>query len=310
MTQSNRTRPATDSPEWLLDGREVRVSNLDKLFWPSLGLTKRELLAYYLDLSPEVLPYLHGRPLVLKAYPDGADGPYYFRQDLPQYAPAWLRRYETQPVSRRRTKRMPIVEDRASLVWLANQGAIELHPWLSTVAAPERPDYVMFDLDVESVEYFSLALEAASLLRAMLGRLDVQAFPKTSGGNGLHVLIPIATLYSFDETRAWVRAVAERLQQRHPQLVTTSSARQGREKKVLVDYAQNGFGKTTVAPYSVRPRPEATVSAPLSWAEVEAGRVRPADFWIGSLRRRVEEHGDLFTPSRGLAQRLTPLRDP
>ena len=293
---------------WEFEGRRVAVTNPGKPFWPDDGLTKVDLLRYYRDVGPVLLPHIKDRPLVMKSFPEGVNGPFYFRQNLAASAPAWLQRFETEPRSEHRTKRMPIVNDVASLVWLANQAAIEIHPWLSHTDAPDRPDLVVFDLDVSTLEHFPLALRTAVGLHSLLDGLGLRAFPKTTGGDGLHVYVPIERRYSFDETRAWAKRIAEQMASERPERITTDATVATRMDKVLIDYAQNGYGKTTVAAYSVRPLPGATVSAPLLWEEVAAGSVRPSDFRISTMRDRLEREGDLLASMLELHQRLPAPR--
>jgi bifunctional non-homologous end joining protein LigD len=191
---------------------------------------------------------------------------------------------------------MPLAQDVAALTWLANQAAIEMHPWLSRLDEPEQPDYVVFDLDILDAALFPRALEAALRVREAVEAQGLACYAKTSGGDGVHVYIPIRRGPSFEQTRAWALRLAEGLRDSAPDLFTTESQIKGRERLVLIDYAQNGMGKTTVAAYSARPRPGATVSMPLAWDEVEAGAVRPGDFTIRTAPRRLAERGDLFAP--------------
>jgi bifunctional non-homologous end joining protein LigD len=308
-TRGERPQPPPNAAreQWTFAGRRVAVSHLSKLFWPAAGLTKGDLLNYYRAIGPVLLPYIKDRPLVMKPFPNGAGGASYYRQNLPATAPDWLQRFQTESTSVRRTKQMPVVNDLAALIWLVNQAAIEIHPWLSRIDRPERPDVIVFDLDVTSPESFPLALAIADRLRLALEHLGLQAFPKTSGGDGLHVYVPVEREYSYRETRAWAQRLASGLASEDPTQVTTESALQGRRAKVLIDYAQNGFGKTTVAPYSVRPRLEATVSAPLTWEEVQGSTVRPQDFRLQTMSDRLARSGDLWQPLLGMRQRLPHL---
>jgi bifunctional non-homologous end joining protein LigD len=276
----------------------VTITNPDKPFWPAEDITKRDLAAYYQSVAPALLPHLRDRPLVMKPFPNGITGHFYFRQTLPSTAPDWLPRWQHAPQTggRTRTNQMPMVDDIDSLLWLVNQAVIEMHPWLSRIDAPQEPDFVVFDLDVLDVERFPLALEVALLLRAAVEAQGLRAYPKTTGGDGAHVYVPIARGPSFEQTRAWALEVAEELRRAHPELLTTESHIAGREDLVLIDYAQNALGKTTVAPYSARPRPGAPVSMPLDWQEVADARVRPSDFTIRTAPARLAERGDLFAP--------------
>ncbi len=293
--------------ERMPDGHTVTVTHPDKVLWPADGITKGDLVGYYRAVAPVLLPHLRDRPLVMRPFPGGIEGPSYYRQTLPRTAPAWLPRYRYTARSDRRVNAMPIVDGEAALVWLANQAAIELHPWLSRIDRPDAPDYVVLDLDVSGVERFPLALEAALLVRAELERLGLRGYPKTSGGDGVHVYVPIARGPDYETTRRWAESLALRLEQSHPALITTALRVAGRETRVLIDYAQNALGRTTVAPYSARPRPSAPVSAPLTWDEVAGGRVRPGDFTLRTMPARIAAAGDLFAPVLAGGQSLPPV---
>lgn len=292
----------------LLSGdRTVAITNPDKVLWPADAITKGDLIAYYRAVAPVLLPHILDRPLVLKPYPDGIAGKSFYRQTLPRSAPDWLPRYRHAAKADGRINEMPVLDGEAALVWVANQAAIELHPWLSRTDRPKQPDYVVFDLDIVRPELFDRVLAVALLLRDELARLGLTGHPKTTGGDGLHVYVPIARGPEYEHTRAWAQALAERLERAHPALVSTDVGLSGREEKVLVDYAQNSLGRTTVAPYSVRPRPGATVSAPLTWQEVEEGRVRPAHVTLRTMPERLAAAGDLFAPVLAGGQTLKPL---
>jgi bifunctional non-homologous end joining protein LigD len=191
---------------------------------------------------------------------------------------------------------MPLAQDLAALTWLANQAAIEMHPWLSRVDAPEQPDYVVLDLDILEPAFFPRLLEASLIVREAVERHGLAAYPKTTGGDGLHLYVPIRRGALFDDTRGWALALANALRDAHPDVFSIESKIAGRERLVLIDYAQNALGKTTVAPYSVRPRPGATVSMPVTWEDIKEGEIRPADFTIRTAPARIRERGDLFAP--------------
>lgn len=293
-----------------LGGHEVAITNPDRVLWPDDGITKGDLIAYYRAIAAVLLPHLAGRPLVMRPFPSGIAGKAYYRQSLPASAPLWMPRYRYVAKADQRPNSMPVVDDEASLVWLANQAAIEVHPWLSRIDRPDAPDYVVFDLDVMQAESFPLALEAGLLLRAELAGLGLRGYPKTTGGDGLHIYVPLARGPDYTATRAWAQGLALRLERQHPALITSVAGVTGRRQKVLVDYAQNSLGRTTVAPYSARPRPGAPVSTPLTWQEVEAGVVRPSDFVMGSVLQRVDAVGDLFRPVLVGGQSLPPGGNP
>jgi bifunctional non-homologous end joining protein LigD len=282
------------------------VTNPEKVLWPGERITKGELVRYYQEVAPVLLPHLHDRPLVMKPYPNGIEGRFYYRQTLPKTAPAWLPQWTHTPRAGAQPNHMPLAQDRAALTWLANQAAIEVHPWLSRVDAPEQPDYVVFDLDILEPTLFPRLLEASLIVREAVEHHGLAAYPKTTGGDGLHLYVPIRRGATFDETREWALSLANALRDAHPGVFSTESKIAGRERLVLIDYAQNALGKTTVAPYSVRPRPGATVSMPVTWDEIKAGRIRPADFSIGTVPARIRERGDLFAPVLNGSEPLPP----
>ena len=282
----------------------VEVTHPERVLWPEDGITKGDLAAYYKSVADTVLAHVQGRPLVLKPYPRGIYAPAYYRQTLPKTAPEWLPRYLYTARADGGVNEMALADSEDVLMWLANQAAIELHPWLSRTDAPEQPDFVVFDLDILQAERFDQALRVALLLRDALAEVGLRGYPKTTGGDGVHVYVPIERGPSYASTRSFANALAVRLEREYPKLISTASAMAGREQKVLVDYAQNALGKTTVAAYSVRPRPGAPVSAPLTWDEVEAGKVHPSDFTIRTAPRRLAQLGDLFAPVLGGGQSL------
>ena len=301
------TSKAQSKATWQVGGRDVGVTNLDKLFWPEQGFTKGDLLEFYRAIAPTLLPYLNDRPFIMRLWPDGISGKNFYRWRLPAHAPEWLERFVYQLQTAQRTAEMPIVDDPAELIWVVNQGVIEMHPWVATRQHPEQPTWMFFDLDPVASVSFERVLEVAGWIGEMLDALGLLGLPKTSGGDGLHIFVPLAPLYSFDEVRAWLGSFIEQLEQRHPGAVTSDKRLAAREGKVLIDYAQNAMGKSIVAPYSVRAKPEAPVSTPLRWDEVREGKVKPADFTIRTVRERLEQVGDLFRAIGNRAQSLPKL---
>jgi bifunctional non-homologous end joining protein LigD len=293
---SNQTAPAG-----------FALTHPERVLWPDEGITKGDLAAHYQAVASVLLPHVRDRPVVLRPYPQGVGGASYYRQSLPASAPAWLPRYEYVAKADARPNEMLVVQNEPSLLWLVNQAAIELHPWLSRTDRPDAPDFAVFDLDILDGTLFPLALRAALLLRDELESRGVRCYPKTSGGDGIHVYVPLERGPGYAETRAWSQAVAESLRSRHPDILATDVRLADRQHKVLIDYAQNSLGRTTASVYSVRPRPGATVSTPLTWDEVEAGEVRPAGFTIRTVPARVQSLGDLFAPVLTGGQRLPEM---
>ena len=278
--------------------RVLKLSNLDKIFFPESGLTKGDLLAYYRDVAPVLVPHLKNRPFTMKRYPDGRDGKFFFQKDAPKHMPEWIDRKAFRATSREsRQKRMityPLVNDELALLWMANMGCIDMNVWYSRVDRPERPEFVLFDLDPSPDVGFPEVVQVALLVKDVLDALELEGYPKTSGSDGMHVLVPIQRRYTYADTREFADIVAKTLERTHRGLVTTQWAKSKR-RGVLIDANQNGEGKTIASVYSVRPREGAPVSTPLRWDEVNE-KLDPLDFTMDIVRGRIEKHGDLFEP--------------
>lgn len=292
------------SKPWRIDGRLINVSSLDKVFWPEDGLTKGDMLGYYKEIAPTLLPYLRNRPVTLRVFPNGIHNFSYYRRDLPDNAPAWMRSVDYRPGTSEGTTRLPLVDDAAGLVWLANQGSIEFHLWASQMADLAQPDQVIFDLDPGDEASFTDVLQAALRLRDSLAQQGLRGYAKTSGGQGLHVYMPLSPGYSFDTVREWVKTLAEQLAASYPQLIAVAHGATHRGRLVTIDHAQNSIGRNTAAPYTLRALPGATVSTPLSWDEIEEGHVRPSDFTLRTVPDRLKQLGDIFSPVLHADQRL------
>jgi bifunctional non-homologous end joining protein LigD len=276
-------------------GRTLRLSNLDKPFWPEEGITKGDLVAYYRDVAAVLVPHLRGRPFTMKRYPDGWQGKHFFQKHAPSHMPDWIPRAPFPASTREGEQRIveyALVNDELALLWMANMGCIDLHTWASRIDRPDRPDWVVFDLDPSEGAGFADVVEVALLVRQALELLELESFPKTSGSRGIHVLVPITRRHSYAEARELADIVAGALARAHPGLVTTEWAKEKR-RGVLVDANQNGPGKTNASVYSVRPRAGAPVSTPLRWDEVTSG-LDPASFTMDVVLDRVARHGDLF----------------
>ncbi|HEX2303966.1 MAG TPA: DNA ligase D [Gaiella sp.] len=275
--------------------RTLKLSNLDKVFFPEEGITKGELLAYYRDVADVLVPHLRKRPFTMKRYPDGWQGKSFFQKQAPSHMPDWIETAAFPASTREGEKRVidyALVEDELALLWMVNMGCIDMHAWASRVDRPQRPDWVMFDLDPSEGAGFEEVIEVALLVRQTLEVLELESVPKTSGSRGIHVLVPITRRHGFDEVREFAGIVAGALARAHPGLVTTEWTRAKRQG-VLVDANQNGPGKTTASVYSVRPRAGAPVSAPLRWDEVRPG-LDTASFTMDAVLERVAREGDLF----------------
>lgn len=303
---SNVRRERMPVPSILKSGRrELRLSNLDKSFWPDEGITKGDLIAYYRDVAHVLVPHLRGRPFTMKRYPDGWQGKNFFQKQAPSHMPAWIPRAPFPASTREGEKKVidyALVDHELALLWMANMGCIDLHTWASRADRPERPDWVMFDLDPSVGAGFAEVVEVARLVRETLDLLELESFPKTSGSRGIHVLVPIARRHSFAAAREFASIVAGALARAHPDLVTTEWAKEKR-RGVLVDANQNGPGKTNASVYSVRPRAGAPVSTPLRWDEV-VPELDPTTFTMDAVLDRVARDGDLFAGVLGGKQSL------
>ncbi len=283
-------------PDEIRRGRKtLRLSNLDKPFWPDEGITKGELLAYYRDAAEVLVPHLRKRPFTMKRYPDGWQGKSFFQKQSPSHIPDWIQTAPFPASTREGEKRVidyALVDDDLALLWMVNMGCIDMHTWASRADRPERPDWVMFDLDPSEGATFEDVVQVALLVRETLDVLGLESAPKTSGSRGIHVLVPIARRHGFGEVREFAGIVAGALARAHPGLVTTEWTKAKRQG-VLVDANQNGPGKTTASVYSVRPRPGAPVSTPLRWDEVKPG-LDTQTFTMDVVLERVTREGDLF----------------
>jgi bifunctional non-homologous end joining protein LigD len=294
--------------------RSVRVTSADRVLFPGDGVTKGDLVSYYVDVAPVLVPHLRNRPFTLKRYPHGIRERPYFQKQAPQGLPSWIptRQFRTWPrEGGSRLVDFVLVNEPAAVAWMVQMNCIDMNAWYSRVDKPERPDYVVFDLDPpESRNGFAQAIRVAHLIREALERLELRSYVKTSGADGIHVLLPITRRSTFPETYELAELVSRKLEAENPGLVTTEWLKKKRHG-VLVDHRQNGHGKTIASAYSVRPKPGAPVSTPLRWEEL-GEKVRPRDFGMREALERVERHGDLFEPvlkgGQGLGQALRQLR--
>ncbi len=288
--------------------RRVRLTSPDKLLFPGDGVTKRDLADYYAAIGDTMVPHLRNRPFTLKRYPYGIRGQPYFAKQAPKGKPSWVptRQFRTWPrEGGSRLVDFALVNEPAAAVWMVQMNCIDMNAWYSRVDKPERPDYVVFDLDPpESRNGFAQAIEVAHLVHEALERLELRSYVKTSGADGIHVLVPITRRSTYKDTYELAELVSRGLEAEHPGLVTTEWLKKKR-RGVLVDHRQNGHGKTIASAYSVRPKPGAPVSTPLRWEEL-GPKVRPRDFGMQEALKRVEKHGDLFEPVLKGGQALRP----
>ena len=305
-------KPAVDvrreRPAEVEEGK-VKLSNLDKPFWADLGITKGDLIDYYTAVAEVLVPHLRDRPFTMRRYPDGAYGKAFFQKDAPKGMPEWIPRFHVEVSTRERPPKKrwidaPIVNDEDALLWMVNMGCIDMNAWYSRVDRPDRPDFVLFDLDPSPDVGFSEVVQVALLVKEALDTLGLVSFPKTSSADGMHVLVPVERRYTYAQTRELCEIVAGAIARTHRGLATTEWSK-AKRRGVLIDANQNGEGKTIASAYSVRPRPGAPVSTPLRWEEVDESLDATA-FTMEVVRERIRRHGDLFEGVLTTRQRLEP----
>jgi len=296
-----------------VDGRSLRLSNREKVLYPTAGFTKGELIDYYAAIAPVLVPHLKGRPLTLKRYPNGVEAPYFYEKRCPAHRPDWVK---TAPIwSERHKQRIDycLVDDLPTLLWVANLASIELHTSLSPASDVDTPTTVVFDLDPGEPAGMLECVRVALMLREIFESLELCGFVKSSGSKGLQVYLPLNTPVTYQQTKSFSRALAELLEARHPRLVVSRMAKGLREGKVFIDWSQNDVHKTTVCAYSLRASERPAISTPLAWDEVESFAKRraraksPLSFEPRELSRRVQREGDLFAGVLTLQQSLPAL---
>jgi bifunctional non-homologous end joining protein LigD len=274
-------------------GRKVKLTNLRKPFWPELGVTKGDLLRYYLRISPVLLPHLVDRAMVMKRYPNGAAGKFFFQKRAPKPRPDWIEICSIEHASGNIID-FPVIRDLPSLLWVVNLGCIDLNPWYARCDDIDRPDYLHFDLDPVAPSGFEKVLETAKILHRALDALGMPNVVKTTGSAGMHIYVPIVRGPLQKQVWTFAKRMAKSLEQLYPDVITAEYRIEKRPPdRVLVDYNQNAWGRTLASVYSVRPKPRATVSAPVTWAEVDKG-IRMEDFRIDNMPERVRRRGDLW----------------
>ncbi len=277
------------------EGRTVKLTNLRKLFWPKLNITKRDLLQYYSDISPVLLPHLKHRAMVMKRYPNGAEGDFFFMKHAPPHRPQWVSICSILHGSGNLVD-FPVIDHLAELLWVVNLGCIDLNQWYAPCDDVDRPDYLHFDLDPTPEASFDQALETSIVVRDALRSLGMESYAKTTGSRGIHLYVPIVRGPSQKEVWTFAKAFAQLMAKRRPDLITAEYKIAKRPaERILVDYNQNAWGRTLASVYSVRPRPLATVSTPVTWEEIERG-IEIDDFRMGSVPARVAKVGDLWQP--------------
>ena len=295
-----------------IQGQNLKLSNLEKVLYPATGFTKKDVIDYYARIAPALLPHLHGRALTRKRYPDGVEGEPFFEKNAPMHKPDWVKTAPVWSGHNRRTVNYVLANDMATLIWLANLAALELHPSLALSTDIECPTAMVFDLDPGPPANVVQCCQVATWLRDIFEHLGLQSFPKTSGSKGLQLYVPLNTPTTFDATKMFSHALAQLLEQEHRDLVVSDMKKSIRTGKVFVDWSQNDEHKTTIAVYSLRAREHSTVSTPVTWDEVER-TLKKKDagllvFESSQTIARVEKMGDLFEPVLELKQKLPNLK--
>ncbi len=293
-----------DSDAFEVDGKRVRVTHLNKVMWPDDQLTKRDLIAHYVRVAPVLLPYLRDRPLSMQMFPDGITGNHFWRKDKPSHAPEWIKSWTYHG---EKTKDYIVVNDLATLVWVANAASIDLHPWHSRIDAPDQPDWAVFDLDPAEGATFENVITIARLTGVALDHYGLRSVLKTTGQTGLQIYVPIRRGPDYGVVRGWVEGVARAIGRIVPELVSWEWSVKARTGRVRIDYTQNIINKTLNAPYTVRAVPRAPVSAPITWTDLDDPALRPDGWTVRTIAERIAQTGDLFAGALAGDQVLPPL---
>jgi DNA ligase D-like protein (predicted polymerase)/DNA ligase D-like protein (predicted 3'-phosphoesterase) len=285
-----------ETKEVQVDGHALIFKHLSKIYWPKEGFTKRQLLNYYYEASPFILPYLKDRPQSLNRFPNGIGGESFYHKDVTATAPEWVKQFPYK--TNGENKNFLVVEDTASILWMANLGAIEMNPWNSRIQTPDHPDWCIIDLDPTDKNTFDEVIKTALVTKEVLDDFNVMAYPKTSGSTGMHIYIPLGAKYTYDESQMFAQIIATEVRDRLSSLTSIERMTNKRKGKIYVDFLQNRPKATLAAPYSVRPKPGATVSMPLEWDEIKKG-LKMNQFTMENALAQVRERSDLFKPVLG-----------
>ena len=280
-----------------INGHELKFSNLDKIFWPKEKITKRDLINYYYQVAPYILPYLKERPQSMNRFPDGVEGEQFYYKDVTGRAPDWVETYLYHSEKDHRDRKYLVGKDEATLLYMANLGCIEMNPWNSTIKKPDNPTFCIIDLDPDQ-NSFDQVVETALVTRDILADMGVPCYCKTSGSTGLHIYIPLGNKYTYEQSKEFARAIVTLVNRELPEITSIERIIKEREGKMYLDFLQNRPHATIACVYSVRPKPGATVSMPLHWDEVKKG-LKISDFTIFNALERLEQEGDIFKPVLG-----------
>ncbi|MFZ0314669.1 MAG: non-homologous end-joining DNA ligase [Candidatus Korobacteraceae bacterium] len=294
-----------------VEGKHLKLSNLDKVLYPEAGFTKGQVIDYYVRIAPVLLPHLHGRPLTMKRYPNGVNGMFFYEKNCPSHRPDWVKTARVWSEGNKRWMDYCVFEDLATLVWAANLADLELHTSLSLGKDVLRPNFLVFDLDPGPPANIVQCCQVGLWVRDIFAKLKLQSFAKTSGSKGLQIYVPLNSAVTYDQTKSFAHQLARLLERQHPQLVVSDMKKSLRTNKVLVDWSQNDDHKTTVCVYSLRAKERPTASTPVTWEEVESclkkGDPSLLVFEAGEVLERAKKYGDLFAPVLKLKQKMPPL---
>jgi len=296
-TRKTLLNPAEETQVKKINGHELKFTNLSKIYWPKEKITKRDLINYYYQVAPYILPYLKNRPQSMNRHPDGITGESFYFKDVTGKAPEWVETFRYHSSADNRDRNYLVAKDEASLLYMASLGCIEMNPWHSRVETEDYPDWCIIDLD-PAKNTFDQVIEAANVTKSVLDSMGIIAYPKTSGSTGIHIYIPLGAKYSYEQSKEFARVVARMVHEALPSFTSIERAVKNRSGKMYVDFLQNRPQATVSAPYSLRPKPGATVSMPLYWEEVKKG-LKMSDFTIYNAVERLKREGDIFKPVIG-----------
>ena len=299
--------PGDETQVRKVEGRELKFSNLSKIYWPDDKISKRDMLNYYYRVAPFILPYLKDRPLSLNRFPNGIKGKSFYQKDVKDKVPDWTEKLPYRAEGDNTDKEFLVGSGEATLLYIANMGTIEMNPWSSRTAKPDNPDWCILDLDPDKTNTFDEVIETALMVKEMLDQLKIPGYCKTSGSTGLHIYIPLGAKYTYDQSQLLGKFIATQVQLALPELTSIERMTRKRKGQIYIDYLQNRPQATLAAPYSLRPKPGATVSMPLHWEEVKKG-LKMKDFTIKNSMARLESEGDIFKPVLGKGINLSRLK--
>jgi bifunctional non-homologous end joining protein LigD len=278
--------------------QKLKFTNLKKIYWKKEGITKGDMLNYYAQIAPYILPYMKDRPQSLHRHPEGINGLHFFQKDMRGKIPDWISRHKSFSESNNETIEYMVCNDEATLLYMANLGCIEMHPWHSRVQKPDNPDYCLIDLDPDKNNTYEQVMEVAHLVKQLLDDVGAECYPKTSGSTGLHIYIPLGAKYSYEQSKQLAELIVNLINQELPGFTSVLRNPAKRRGKIYLDFLQNRESQTVAAPYSLRPKPGAPVSTPLDWSEVKKG-LTSSTYTIHNIFDRLKRVGDIFQPVLG-----------